>query len=413
MLISKDNNSIFFIVSMFIILLFTSQSSVGLFMGSEYGTISVFYIKINTIFMLLIICFGFSILNFKIMYFDKVSILLAICAILGLLPLMYAKNIDNYIGNYIPTIIAFSSYWICLQTKKNCSKIVYRILILVTITISIQVIFTEVNFFNSLSLVNFNDHYAKGSMIIPVGSSNLIACFLLPLIFFLLVYKKNLLTFSVVTLGLYALLLCRSKNALIIFAAICILVPIYIMFRFIIRDKTVSSKFKLISLTFITLIGLILFTLFINLSEFLINDLSFNYFSSLPNPLLNFMDRVSSGRVTVYLEQLSKLNNSLFLGNGFGYSLGETKSHNWLIDSLVQKGIIGTTAFITTIIIIFKTSYSFWKDKFVFASVVLLTLILIQGMFEISIFTAGVDFLFWSMAGFLMSRIQYLKSNLI
>ncbi|WP_214755821.1 MULTISPECIES: hypothetical protein [unclassified Exiguobacterium] len=410
MLISKDKNPMFFIILMFIMLLFTNQSSNGLYVGSDYGMISVFHIKINTIFMLLSICFISFMYNLKNIYFDKVALLLFISAVLGLIPLMYSKNIDNYIGNYIPVVIAFFSYWICLQATKDYYKYIYRVFMFVTIVISLQVISTEINFFNTLSLINFNDHYAKGSMIIPIGSSNLIACFLLPLILFLLVYKKNLITFSVVILGLYALLLCRSKNALIIFAAICILVPLYRVVKYIIKDQTVSSKLKISFLGFITLIGFIFFTLLINLSEFLINDLSFNYFSSLSNPFLNYLDRISSGRVTVYLDQLSKLNNSIFWGNGFGYSFGETKSHNWIIDALVQKGIIGTIIFIMALFLIFKKSSFYLKDKFVTSTLVLLSLILLQGMFEISIFTAGIDFLFWSMAGLLMSRIQFLNS---
>ncbi|WP_312067893.1 hypothetical protein, partial [Exiguobacterium sp.] len=299
------------------------------------------------------------------------------------------------------------------QTKINNGKYIYIFISTIIIIISIQVILTELSFFNGISLSNFSDHFAKGNMNIPLGASNLIACFLLPLMIFLIMYKKNFFTLSVFSIGLFALLLCRSKNALILFAAICLLFPLYKIIHYVIKDSTVSSKSKLIFMGIISLVGFFFGIILLKFSGFLINDLSFNYFSSLSNPFLNYLDRVSSGRVTVYSNQLVKLNDSLFWGNGYGYSIGDTKSHNWIIDILVQKGVIGTFIYLCSLIIIFKTSFTFMHDKFVRASLCLLSIILVQGLFEISLFTSGIDFLFWSTSGLLMSRIIVLKSSML
>ena len=73
---------------------------------------------------------------------------------------------------------------------------------------------------------------------------------------------------------------------------------------------------------------------------------------------------------------------------------------------MVQKGIMGVLLYFTSIGIVIKTGWRHREDIFVRAAIYAILLIHVQGLFEISVFTAKIDFLIWSMAGLMMSRIK-------
>jgi O-antigen ligase len=183
--------------------------------------------------------------------------------------------------------------------------------------------------------------------------------------------------------------------------------------KYILKDRSVNKKTKVIIMLLVTAVfgGILAFVM--NMIGLVIKELSFSYFSPYTNPIVNYLDTMSSGRVVVLQEQLTRFTNHLFLGNGYSYNIGETKSHNWFLDLLVQRGFIGTVIFIFCIKSIFKSSKPFYStDKFTRAGVNMLAIMLIQGLFEITFFTISIDFLVWSMAGFLIARRRFLKTQI-
>ena len=48
------------------------------------------------------------------------------------------------------------------------------------------------------------------------------------------------------------------------------------------------------------------------------------------------------------------------------------------------------------------------EDKFIKGATFSLCVILLQGFNEVTLFTAGIDFLFWSMAGLIFARARYI-----
>jgi hypothetical protein len=375
---------------------------------------TVFHINASKLYVLIGLCSFFVLITlFKKPHFDKVFAGLVASASLGVLPLLYIENSYNYWGNYLPLLITVAAYFICVQTKSDVSEKIYKILCLICSIISIQLIATEYHLFGGLSLGDIQNVEIKGSMKIPIGESNFIAAFLLPMLIYIFTYKRTKLTYLVSILTVYGLMLCRSKNALGLVMLIIFFMLTKKVIKYILKDRSVNKKTKVIIMLFVTAVfgGILVFVM--NMIGLVIKELSFSYFSPYTNPIVNYLDTMSSGRVVVLQEQLTRFSNHLFLGNGYSYNIGETKSHNWFLDLLVQRGFIGTVIFIFCIKSIFKSSKPFYStDKFTRAGVNMLAIMLIQGLFEITFFTISIDFLVWSMAGFLIARRRFLKTQI-
>lgn len=401
-----DFANIYFI-TMFIVLCFYSTSEAD-------RVIEVFHINAGRLLPIIGISFLFIFVSlFKKQRIDNVLAMLIISAILGIVPYAYSTNINSYWGNYIPLLITIVSYYICMQSKGDNGERIYKALCLVSIIISVQVILTEYSIFSTLSFGNFNTLSAKGAMNIPIGSSNLIAAFLLPIVIFLISYKPNKWSYLVVSLSVYALILCRSKN---VFSLLLLLLVFFIakkLYGYIFRDNSARKEQKLIAILVVTIMLGGILTLGFSFLMSLITDLQFtSYNSTYSNSILNYVDELTSGRIAVYHDELIRASNHLFWGNGFGYNLGDSKSHNWILELLVQKGLVGLFIYLLCIFIVLKIGLVFYKtDKFVRASINLLLIVYIQGLFEITVFTVGIDFLIWSIAGFMIARVLFLRRN--
>lgn len=346
---------------------------------------------------------------------DHIAISLISLVVLGIIPFAYAEITSSYWGNYFPILIAFTSYFICRQSKADLSDKIYTVICIVSVIISLQVIITEYNIFSSLSFANFNNVTAKAVMNIPIGSSNMIAAYLLPLTIFIITYSKGgrkFLPFLIIMLSLYALILCRSKNAISVFVILLLFICIKKVVGYFIKDRSVNGQTKILFLTLMAPFFAVLVLIVFKVISFVISDLQFTYYSPIANPFLNYLDTITSGRISVFQDEIQRFTKHIFLGNGFGAILGEAKSHNWIIELLVQRGFIGLFIYLYCIISIFKNGMKYYRnDAFIRASINLLLIIFIQGLAEVSVFSVGFDFLIWSTAGFLMARVSMLKKN--
>lgn len=406
----KFELSLKYFTILFLAFCFIAPNSEGLEVISN--NIYVFNLKLNLMYIIIAILvtsmIGFL---FKKFTLDNISVALLVALPLGIIPLLYVESI-NYIGNYFTLLVVFASYFICRNSKYDTSDYVYKIICIVVIIISLQVIYTEYSYFTTLSISNFFDVSVKAFMKIPIGGSNKIAAYLLPMIFFILTYRRNKFSIIIVSLAIYALLLTRSKNAILVLGVVIVFLVIRKVYKFIIRDKSVSKGIKLFLLTIVTIILVFLALLIFNKVFNIIYQLRFNgYTSSINNEFLNFIDELSSGRVSIYLNELGRFGQHMFLGNGFGYELGYPRSHNWIIELLVQRGILGFIVYMYAIAKSFKVLNSNLNDKFIKASKSLLIIIFVQGLFEITVFTMGMDFLIWSMIGFSISKARLINNK--
>jgi len=407
----KIDYTVLYFFSVFIILCFVKANT-----EDVIKNIYVYHFNLNIIPVIIGICVFFSvvILFRRRPYLDRITVGLFYSALLGIIPIVYAENINHYWGNYLPLLISLISYTICTQSEVDFPEEIYKIICLVCVIISIQVIATELNYFSNLSISNFNNVSVKAFMSIPIGSSNLIAAYLLPMVGFINSFKRNKLTFIVTVLSIYALILCRSKNALsLAILMVCFLI-IKKVYMFILKDYSVNRNKKLIILSLISLMFGVALIFVLNLLGKIISDWEFSlYFSPYSNYIMNYLDTISSGRIVVYQIELMRFTDHIFLGNGYGYNLDYLRSHNWIIEILVQKGIIGLAIYIFCLYNIFKNALQYYKDSFSRASINLLLIIYVQGLFEITIFTIGMDFLIWSISGFLIARSSFLRKQTI
>lgn len=407
-LVKKNDNTIFFFFMIIMIFCFgvvSTDNTVDLI-----KQVYVFHFNLNIKMLIGIFIFFTLVSVFKRPNMDKISSGLIASAVLGLVPLMYVENTSSYWGNYLPVLISIFSYTICSQSKVDFSNKLFKITCLVCIIISVQVIATELNYFSSLSFGNFSDVSVKALMNIPIGASNLIAAYLLPMLIFINSFKRNIFTFCISLLTIYALILCRSKNALSVIMLFVFFIVIKKIYSFILNDKSVNKKTKIfITITATTFFGFI-FIFVLNMVGSIVSDLQFSYQSPIANPTLNYLDSITSGRILVFQNELTRFTDHIFLGNGFGSTFGQAKSHNWIIEVLVQRGIIGALIYVSCLVTIFKSGLKFYKtDKFIRAGINLLLILFIQGLAEVTVFTSGIDFLIWSISGFIISRSKQLK----
>lgn len=399
---SIDDTVLYFIV-FFIALLFVQQhpGDAGLF---------AYHFNISKNIIIVIIAFFFIFMSItKQMYVDDITFLLLLSVYLGVIPFFYAANINSYWGNFLPLIVSLVSYHICRQSKIDFSKTILWILYFVCLVLSIQVIAIELSYFSNLYLSNLTNTLAKSNLKIPIGDSNLIAAYLLPLVIFIVSFKKNIITFIVVAMSTYALILCRSKNALILIMLLLFAYVVNTLYHCLLKDTSLDIKYRwLVLIIIIVLIGMLLFGL-LTTAFGIISKLKFSYDSPYNNEVLKYMDTITSGRVIIFQNELIRFSKHPFLGNGFGYNLGQKRSHNWIIEIMVQRGIIGLLIYLLCIEKVFKTGMRFYKkDTFVKASVNMLCVVFIQGLFEVTVSIVGIDFLIWSISGFLMARAKVL-----
>lgn len=377
-------------------------------------TVDVLHINANKIVVLIGISLLFTLISilrkFRI---NRITISLIISASLGVLPLIYSSNTESYWGNYLPLLISVFSFHISLQSKGDYAEKIYKIITFILLIISIQVISTELMYFSTLSIGNLNDVSAKGAMNIPIGSSNLIAAFMLPMIVFILSYKRTKVALFISLFSSFILIFTRSKNAIGLALILLLLVYVAKSFKFIIFDRKATQGVKIIAV----IVNLIILSFLLygvaQILEHTVDSLQFAYSSPYSNSFLNYLDRISSGRIAVYHYELARGSQHFWFGNGFGYLLGQSRSHNWIIELFVQKGVVGLIIYLFSITTVFKVGLKYYNiDAFVKASINLLAVIFIQGLFEVSVFTIGIDFFIWSISGLLLARIIYLNNNI-
>ena len=126
--------------------------------------------------------------------------------------------------------------------------------------------------------------------------------------------------------------------------------------------------------------------------------------------LYETINALTSNRLNIYIAEIKRWAEHMFFGNGLTYKSGYPRSHNWVIELLVQSGVIGFTIFITAIAIwCNKVKKHLRGNNLVKSSFYSCLVTLFQGLAEVSVFTITIDLLFWFMIGLSISDVNYLK----
>lgn len=379
---------------------------------SERDLLFPYYFRISTtllIAILIIICV-FLLSFVKNVKFDFISITLLARMVLYLLPVLYTESMYGYWGNYLTVVASFFAYFISSQYsfKENKTLIerISLIFMLSLVIISIQVIYMNFLLADKFGFLSIN--LFKFHLELPLGSSNYIASVILPLLVFVIYAEiNNKVRIASSILAVIALIIIQSKNAFIVlffFLAFKLIVTYFKVLR-----MTNENRRNVISLTiflFIALSGILIFSVYFLLNEWNMGMVVVN------GTFLEIINALSSNRLYVFSNEFSRWTNNFMFGNGLGYEVGAIRSHNWLLELLVQSGIVGLLLYISiltnwySIIKVQRNSSRFFKA--VFSSVVI---ILIQGLAEVSMFTMTIDVLLWFLIGLSVSEVKSIKVN--
>ena len=266
---------------------------------------------------------------------------------------------------------------------------------LVTIVIGFQIFYTM--FYYKISF--FSDSL-KWYMVIPLGRSNYISCILLPIyvmINFYLVEKNKILLSLIYSIYIFLCVLgTGSKWGILLFIIFCVITNIKYFKKIILRKNGVYL---------FVLIALILFI------PFVFNDcVSF---------IEEIIDKFTSNnifynRIQVYKGAIDLIfDNFLFGRSAYYYFIYDaSKAHNFILESLIQTGFIGTIIYIIIFVIAIRKVVSI--ENRIQRNCFLLFIIsyLIQGLAEPNLFGATSYAFFWFIVGFAVSFCYNRKENI-
>lgn len=348
----------------------------------------VFYLEgkpviIQFIFAITII--GLGLIFFKGTYkIDLICILLFLRMVWCIIPLTYMEDISNF-SSYFPVImITFLSYFIAIQLNLDNFEVVNNIIIGFGVILALQVIATAL-----LIDVNYLDLQYKYYMRIPIAASNVIAAYLNPC-FFLSYKLKNKYTLSkifiILILGI-GIILTKSRGGILVW-----------IITLIIYQLVLENRKK-----YIRKLGFILISTII-LIMILQNDVVQQLIRGYSTGQIITLNSLSSGRLEIYVDELDRWLNHPIMGNGIMYNQSFAGAHNFLIELLVQSGIVGFLLYVIPLTIILKNAYSNLKDKYVAGYIVFIIATLLHGLIELNIFNYSTDVIFWFVCGLVMKK---------
>lgn len=387
--LSKITNSfslIFFILFSVVLLFFFDEK---LFEASgSYQNVVAPYINANITISMAFISFiiVFLIMLFKRFTIDKIAMILFFRIPLYFIPVFYISG-EFKIGTSFAVVQCLLAYFIGSQYN-NSFKSVLKILFLINIIASIQVFYTV--FYYKVSIF---DSSLKWYMVTPVGRSNYITCITLSSFYFIDNYLKdkgkNILRLLFIGFNIATIICTGSKFAIILIIG-------YFIINFIL--VLLHGKFNKPLLN----LGLILFISFI----FALNiENIIPFISKLTS---KFSLTIFNNRLLVYKDALNLFAiNPIFGRSAYAYVVFDAViSHNFILESLVQTGIIGTLIYLTSI---FLVLYKLLKNKncdFKKYFCVFIVGYLIQGLEEPNLFEILSDCYFWLICGITMSFLR-------
>lgn len=394
--ILKNNISTVFLVLLLLVMAFCFDESM-FEAGITYTNISVFYISSNItimLFLISIIAFVFIVLKRKVK-FNNICILLLIRIPLYFIPIFYVNG-SFKIGVAYSIVQCLLSFVIGLQNnKEDTFYIVKNALIIFTLIIGIQVFITIANY-----NLNFFSDDLKWYMTIPLGKSNYITCMLLPCFYFVDIYfcktRKFLKSILYSLFVFFVTLGTGSKWGLVLLTG-------FIIFKFMYYAiSNLKKNFFVITVS----LAVILF--------------GFMFLSDTISPFLDkiidkFNGDIFYAREQVYIESFSLIGeNPLFGRSAYYYFIYDaSKAHNFILESLIQTGFIGTLIYLSCIIIVIYNFTRIKNDLFKLCFIVFIVGFLIQGLGEPNLFGAESDALFWVMIGLGVSYSSNGEKNLV
>ena len=347
--------------------------------SSIYTSIVIPYFNINfTVFTLIIsISMLLIILLLKKIKINTIIILLLIRCILYFIPILYIFDGEEFkVGMCYAIIQCFFSFFIGINSEQENLENIIKVLMIYSIIICIEEAYTLLQ--HNISIFS-ND--LKWWMVIPLGRNNYITCVLIPTYALVSNYIDNnkLLKNIYFLIILFGVLATGSRLGLILYISY----NIYNKLKEKKNKKDIMIFFSAIIIIFITFIVL-------GMNKYLIL-LADRFFST----------SLYANRLQVYREAFEVfLNNPIFGRSAFEYSVYDvTKCHNFILESLVQTGIIGTIVYLISLGLVINKIKSIEDQRTKKSLMSFIVLWLLQGLLEPNLFGLMSDFYFWIILG--------------
>jgi hypothetical protein len=300
---------------------------------------------------------------------------------------------------------------IALTRKADGFKFTQVLISIYSIWLSLQTIFAALNLYISNGVVN------KNLLIVSIGGSNFIAAHLIVcFIYIVLSYRSHFWKFYFLIIGilLFAIILTASFGAILT-------IIMMLSFSIIFHKKNRSLKLKIIT---IIILVLLLFLILGELQGWIFQIMDTNNILYIPLYKLSIKlkylmeknyARAFAGRFEIYnLAIQSVLKKPLFGHLGYlKYNNLDVRTHNWILDSLIFRGVIGTFFYSSSIIYLMLKIHNQSKENNNLRSIkYALYTGIFHGMIEPNFFTRTFDFLWWLMAGIAIGEIIKLNRNI-
>lgn len=318
-------------------------------------------------------------------------LLLILYSVILLLSTSINNNWFGWLGNI--TSILLCALGIIIFSRINESGIrliLNKINLIISLIVFFQVVATS---FFLLGKYSFTSQLYKMEFAIPIGASNAIAVFIVP-IFVSVMLKSHKSRFDYICLCIIITILILTANRSGFFTILIISILYW---------KTIVSNisFKKSRLFTLMLICTSLFLVFIKYKEWIASflysragyDISINSFSS--------------GRITILINKLNEIALKPFLGYGAGYESmysSLTRAHNWIIEIIERSGVIGLLVYCIAIFLpMLVISQNKNKGETSTRLYSILVSILIISLFEPGLLSPRTDFIFGATMGMLIS----------
>lgn len=361
-----------------------------------YGAKYIYHLLISAI-ILGVLCFSRKALSVNVIFF-----------------LLLAKAGFDFFGSYVLNGVDFLTNWyffictdlgmlfylLCYNSAFSLHQVVklYRIF---AVVLSFQVL--AVYIYHRGTGLLMSDLTYKACMRVPFAASNVIASAIIPaaLCIFCTQYKKKIVGIIEFVVYFLALVLLKSRGAILVFA---FLAELYIVLL-IKNMKRLSNK--MIVGTFFVLVNIVVAYFVLRSSFFRLYFTGYKGFSSLND--------ITSRRMEVWQYSLNEFLEHPLLGRGLYYDdsefIGSTGAHNIILETLMNSGITGFIFHFCVVIKLLQMRVGKTKlrkllvigkasqDKL--CTVVILVTLYVNSMVEVSYYNYINDVLFWSLAGFL------------
>ena len=278
----------------------------------------------------------------------------------------------------------FIAYMIGKNYKKDF-KYIYILLFVFSIFVSLEIFYIPIK--NDVNFFPVADSPSKYYMELPMGKHNFITCMLIPLYLLLTnCFIKNKKVYIIYSLFIgLAVLVTSSRWGFIM----------YLLFTFInnidnLKKVILSKKYLNVLLIIVLMVLLFCGIFWKQIYEIIVNVVS------------RYSLSIFSSRLAIFKESLSLfIKHPLFGRTGYSYLIAKsTSAHNFILESLVQTGIVGTIILFICLYLVIKKIQTI-KDLNVRKGYLLFVVsFLFQGLAETNMFSLRADFYFWLIVSF-------------